>query len=108
MSQVKGTLAKIAFGQGVRQVVDLSSAFVTSYGRTGIIGYMHTTAEEKIWALADADPEQRSLVVLRPGAFVSNHFMGDIHHIKRSNKLVSCAPPSAKTTWIDTRGNESD
>ena len=104
MAQVKGTLAKIAFEQGVRQVVDLSSAFVSSYGRKGIIGYMHTTAEEKLWALADADPEQRSLVVLRPGSFMSNHFMGDVHHIKQSNKFVSCAPPSSKMTWIDTRG----
>lgn len=108
MSQVKETLAKIAFEQGVRQVVDLSSAFVSSYGRKGIIGYMHTTAEEKLWTLADADPEQRSLVVLRPGAFMSNHFMGDVHHIKYSNKLVSCASPSSKTTWIDTRGKQNE
>lgn len=104
MSQVKGTLGKIAFEQGVRQIVDLSSAFVSSYGRKGIIGYMHTTAEEKLWTLADENPERRSLVVLRPGAFMTNHFMGDVHHIKHANKIVSCGSPSTITTWIDTRG----
>jgi hypothetical protein len=106
MSHVKGTLSKIAFEQGVRQIVDLSSAFVSSYGRKGIIGYMHTTAEDKLWTLADEKPEERSLVVLRPGAFMTNHFMGDIHHIKHSNKLVSCASPSSLMTWIDTRGKQ--
>jgi hypothetical protein len=104
MSQTKKTFGKIAFEQGVRQIVDLSSAFVSSYGNKGIIGYMHTSAEEKLWTLADENPEQRSLVVLRPGAFMTNHFMGDVHHIKHSNKLVSCGSPSSITTWIDTRG----
>ena len=104
MSQIKGTLGKIAFEQGVRQIVDLSSAFVSSYGKKGVIGYAHTAAEEKLWTLADENPEQRSLVVLRPGAFMSNHFRGDVHHIKRSNKLVSCGSPSSIVTWIDTRG----
>ncbi len=32
MSQTKKTFGKIAFEQGVRQIVDLSSAFVSSYG----------------------------------------------------------------------------
>lgn len=107
MSQIKGTFGKIAFEQGVRQIVDLSSASVGTYGKEGIIGYMHTTAEEKLWALADENPEERSLVVLRPGAFMTNHLMSDIHHIKRSNKLVSCGLPSMKMTWIDTKGKEN-
>jgi uncharacterized protein YbjT (DUF2867 family) len=104
MSQIKGTFAKIAFEQGVRQIVDLSSASVGTYGKEGIIAYMHATAEEKLWALADENPEQRSLVVLRPGSFMTNHLMGDVHHVKRSNKLVSCGLPSTKVTWIDTKG----
>jgi nucleoside-diphosphate-sugar epimerase len=104
MSQIKETFGKIAFEQGVRQIVDLSSASVGSSGKEGIIGYMHTTAEEKLWTLADENPEERSLVVLRPAAFMTNHFMGDIHHVKRSDQLVSCAFPSSVTTWIDTAG----
>jgi nucleoside-diphosphate-sugar epimerase len=104
MSQVKHTFGKIAFEQGVRQIVDLSSCSVSTHGKTGLIGYAHTLAEEKLWALADDNPDQRSLVVLRPGAFMSNHLWVDIHHIKHSNKLVSCASPSAKATWIDTKG----
>ncbi|CAF1458288.1 unnamed protein product [Adineta steineri] len=103
MSQIKESFAKIAFEQGVRQIVDLSSAFVSSYGKKGIIGYMHTAAEEKLWTLADANPEQRSLVVLRPGAFMTNHFMADVHQIKHQNKIASCAPPSSTSTWIDTK-----
>jgi len=104
MSQIKGTFGKIAFEQGVRQIVDLSSASVSDSGKKSIIGYAHTTAEEKLWALADENPEQRSLVVLRPGGFMANHLKGDVHHIKRSNKIVSCGLPSKKMTWIDTKG----
>ena len=104
MSQVKGELAKIAFEQGVRQIVDLSSGSASSNNKEGIIAYIHITAEEKLWTLADENPDQRSLVVLRPLMFMSNHFMGDIHHIKRSNKLVSCASPSSTSSWIDTKG----
>jgi hypothetical protein len=104
MSQIKETFGKIAFEQGVRQIVDLSSASVGSSGKEGIIGYMHTTAEEKLWTLADENPEERSLVVLRPAAFMTNHFMGDIHNVKRLDKLFSCAFPSSVTTWIDTAG----
>ncbi|CAF3687346.1 unnamed protein product [Adineta steineri] len=103
MSQIKEAFGRIAFEQGVRQIVDLSSAFVSSYGKKGIIGYAHTTAEEKLWALADENPEQRSLVVLRPGAFMTNHFRGDVHQIKHQNKIISCASPSSKITWIDTK-----
>ncbi|CAF4064371.1 unnamed protein product, partial [Adineta steineri] len=49
------------------------------------------------------NPEQRSLVVLRPGAFMTNHFMADVHQIKHQNKIASCASPSSKVTWIDTK-----
>lgn len=104
MSQVKGTLAKIAFDQGVRQIIDLSSASVGSSGKDGIIGYIHTTAEEKLWTLADENPDQRSLVVLRPTAFMNNQLRSDSYHVKKSSKLVSCGSPSAPITWIDTRG----
>lgn len=58
--QVKRTFGKIAFEQGVRQIVDLSSFGIRICGKQGIIGYMHTTGEEKLWALAEEDPEQRS------------------------------------------------
>lgn len=105
MSEVKGTFAKIAFEQGIRQIVDLSSATV-SRGRDGILGYIHTTAEEKLWTLVNENPEKRSLVILRPTQFLSNHLRSDVHHVKRSNKLVSCGPPSSIFTWIDTKGKQ--
>ena len=105
MSEVKRTFAKIAFEQGIRQIVDLSSATV-SKGRDGIIGYIHTTAEEKLLTLANENPEERSLVILRPAQFMSNHFRRDVHHVRRSNKLVSCGSPSSIFTWIDTKGKQ--
>ncbi|CAF3377902.1 unnamed protein product [Rotaria sp. Silwood1] len=104
MSQTKEIFGKIAFDQGVRQIVDLSSFNVRTDGNQGIIGYMHKTSEDKLWALVDDNPDMRSLVVLRPGAFMSNHFMGDAQLVKQANKLVSCGPPTSITTWIDTRG----
>ena len=106
MSQIKKTFGKIAYEQGVHQIVDLSSVSVSIHGKRGVIGYMHTTAEEKLWALADENPDQRSLVVLRPGAFMTNHFMSDVHHVKHSNKLVDCGVPSSTIIWIDTKGKQ--
>ncbi|UJR29702.1 hypothetical protein I4U23_017250 [Adineta vaga] len=101
--QNKYTFGRIAFEQGVRQIVDLSSVSVSLTGMVGIIGYAHTAAEEKLWALADDNPDQRSLVILRPGGFMSNHLWIDIHQIKHANKIVSCGSSSSKATWIDTR-----
>ena len=73
MSEIKGRFAKVAFEHGIRQLVDLSSATV-SKGKDGILGYIHTTTEEKIWTLANENPDERSFVVLRPTQFMSNHF----------------------------------
>ena len=102
--QIKETFGKIAFEQGVRQIVDLSSMIVSTNGNQSILAYMHATAEEKLWALADLHPEQRSLVVLRPGAFMTNHFRTDVHTVKHSDKLVSCEDSSQTWNWIDTKG----
>ncbi|CAF1154844.1 unnamed protein product [Rotaria sordida] len=104
MSEMKEMFGKIAYEKGVRQIVDLSSWTVRSLGRQGIIGYMHTTSEEKLWKLADERPDERSLVVLRPGVFMSNQLMSDVKSVKHLNKLVSCGPPSSTFAWIDTKG----
>ncbi|CAF2077827.1 unnamed protein product [Rotaria magnacalcarata] len=66
MSKIKETFGKIAYEKGVRQIVDLSSFTVRTAGKQGIIGYVHATSEEKLWKLADEQPDERSLVVLRP------------------------------------------
>ena len=108
MSEIKGTFGMIAYEQGGRQIGDLSAASVGTYGKEGLIGYVHTTAEEKLWALADAKPDERSFVTLRPGAFMSNHLMHDLHHIKHANKITSTAPPSKEMIWIDTKGKQKD
>jgi uncharacterized protein YbjT (DUF2867 family) len=105
MREIKGAFGKFAFEQGVRQIVDLSSSSVNK-GRRGTIAYVHLTAEEKLLALAEEKPDERSLTILRPASFMSNHFRGDVHHIKHSNKTVGCGPPSVPLTWIDTKGKE--
>ncbi len=106
LSEIKETFGKIAYEKGVRQIVNLSSAFVGASGRQDMIRYAQATAEEKLWALAEANPTERSLVVLRPEAFMSNHFMSDVHSIKHSNKLVSCGSPSTSWSWIDIKGKQ--
>ncbi|CAF1689778.1 unnamed protein product, partial [Adineta ricciae] len=102
MSEVKEKFARAAFEQGVHQIVDLSSASVSN-GRDGIISFMHSTAEEKLWKMIDEKPEERSLVVLRPTQFMTNHFRSDIHRIKRSNQIASCGSASSTFNWIDTK-----
>jgi hypothetical protein len=104
MRKAKKAFGKIAYQQGVRQILDLSSVEARLSGKQGILGYIHTSGEEKLWALAEKHPEERSLVVLRPAFFMTNHFMGDVHSIKHSNKLISCGSPSAKLSWIDRSG----
>jgi NAD(P)-dependent dehydrogenase (short-subunit alcohol dehydrogenase family) len=106
LSQSKYVFGKIAFKHGVRQIIDLSAMPVRVFAKQGILGYIHASSEEKLWALAEKNPEQRSLVVLRPGFLMTNHFMGDIHSIKHANKIISCGPPSAMLAWIDPRGNK--
>lgn len=104
MSRIKEIFSKIAFDQGVRQILDISSFNVRTDGYQGIIAYMHKTSEDKLLALANENSERRSLVTFRPGAFMTNHFMGDAQLVKQINKLSSCGPPTSTTTWIDTRG----
>ena len=104
MSEVKGIFGKIAYEKGVRQIVDLSSFTVRSYGRQSLIGYMHTTSEDRLWALVDDGAKERSLVVLRPGVFMSNQLMTDVRSVKHLNKIVSSASPNAMVAWIDTKG----
>ena len=107
MSQVKQTFARIAYEQGVRQVVDLSSSSLEAAGKRGIIGYIHTTAEEKLWSLVEEKPDERSIAILRPASFMTNHFLTDLHNIKQLNKIISCGSPNSKMTWIDTKGKKS-
>ncbi|CAF3193572.1 unnamed protein product [Rotaria socialis] len=74
----------------------------TFAGKQGIIGYVHTTSEEKLWKLADEQPDERSLVVLCPGVFMSNQLMADLQSVKHLNRLVSSGSPPSTFAWIDT------
>ncbi|KAI8881383.1 NAD(P)-binding protein [Backusella circina FSU 941] len=70
-SATKGLLAKIAYGAGVRQIVDISSFTVNLPYRSGFISSIHRHGEEKI--LAEKGDDQY-LVALRPGRFLTTIF----------------------------------
>ena len=107
MGELKRDLAQIAYKNGVRQIVDLSSTSVRLYGKQGILGYIHAAGEQYLWNLAELNSEQRSLVILRPGFLMTNHLMTDVHFIKKENKIVSCGPSTAMLSWIDPKGTPS-
>lgn len=67
------------------------------YDKQGILGYIHESGEQNLLALAEENSEKRSLVLLRPAFFMTNH-------IKDSNKILSCGSPKAFLLWIDTKG----
>ncbi|CAF2109473.1 unnamed protein product [Rotaria magnacalcarata] len=81
MSKIKEIFGKIAYEQRVRQIVDVSSYNVRIDGIQGIIGHMNTESEDKLLALAEKSSDERSLVILSPGAFMSNHFMNVVVYV---------------------------
>ena len=107
MGELKRDLAQIAYKNGVRQIVDLSSTSVRLYGKQGILGYIHAAGEQYLWNLAELNSKQRSLVILRPSFLMTNHLMTDVHSIKKENKIVSCGPSTAMLSWIDPKGTPS-
>jgi uncharacterized protein YbjT (DUF2867 family) len=78
----KGLLAKIAYGAGVRQIVDISSFTVNLPYRSGFINSIHRHGEEKI--LAEKGDGQY-LVALRPGRFLTTVFAHTGKKVKENN-----------------------
>ncbi|KAF1803247.1 hypothetical protein V8B55DRAFT_1503789 [Mucor lusitanicus] len=64
----KVAIAKLAYAAGIKQILDISSITAGESWRSGYIGAMHRDAEQGILNI----PNRGTLVVLRPGRFMSN------------------------------------
>jgi len=96
--QIKGSWAKIAYDNGVKQVVDISS-FTCNFYKVGLISYEHALGEEALLSVVG----DNSLVLLRPGYFMSNHVTYDLHSIKHQSKLIGSSPPEYHVPCVDVR-----
>jgi uncharacterized protein YbjT (DUF2867 family) len=101
MAEIKDKFARIALDAGVKQIVDLSSFTVKQFNSSGIISQAHTDGEN---TLRQAVKEKGgNLVVIRPGNFMTNVLMSDVHTIKGMNKVFGVQPATSKLTLIDPR-----
>ncbi|KAI8888287.1 NAD(P)-binding protein [Backusella circina FSU 941] len=99
MPQIKGSFAKIAYGAGVRQIVDISSYHVNEPNRTGFIGVIHRESEEAILAAKGHD---QFYVTLRPARFYNTHIGLNGHSIKTSQCLENIHAPESKEDFISS------
>jgi len=96
LGSIKGEWGKIAYESGVKQIVDISS-FTVEFSKNGVISYQHTRGEEKLLEVVG----DNSLVILRPGYFMTNHILYDIHSIKNLNQIIGSAPPTHHLSMVD-------
>ncbi|OZJ01758.1 hypothetical protein BZG36_05522 [Bifiguratus adelaidae] len=86
--EIKVAVSKIAYGSGVRQVVDVSSRGASWPWRTSYIGHMHRLSEEGIFAI----PNRGHYVALRPSGFMTNILWTDLPSIQAHDSIsdVTC------------------
>jgi uncharacterized protein YbjT (DUF2867 family) len=101
MAEIKEKFARIAFDVGVKQIVDLSSFSVKVSNRSGLISQAHTDGEN---ILRQVSKERGgNVVVLRPGNFMTNVLLREVHTIKKLNKTFGVQPETSKVSLIDPR-----
>ncbi|CAO3636082.1 unnamed protein product [Cunninghamella blakesleeana] len=100
MPTIKEKVATIAYGSGVKQIVDLSSRFTQFNWRTSFIGEAHLLSEKKIYDLALK--HNAFTVALRPSRFFTNHLLADLSSIKSERIIYGSQPPDEKLEWIST------
>lgn len=99
MVVVKGTLAKLAYEAGVKQVVDISAAQeLFPAWRSNAIAERHRQSEEAIYNI----PNRANYVTLRPSSFFTNHFFADVFSIRSTGVISSSLPADSKRAWIST------
>jgi uncharacterized protein YbjT (DUF2867 family) len=96
MGGIKGNYAEIAYGAGVKQIVDISSGSVSGPWRENHIAASHYAGEQAILNI----PQRGSFVALRPTGFFSNHFFGDHMTIKYKGEILASTSPDTKLPWI--------
>jgi len=94
---IKGAWGEIAYDSGVKQIVDLSSYYPRE--KVGFISYFHMVGEEDLLKVAGSN----SLVILRPGYFMTNTLMLDLHSIKSHSKIIGPAPSHHMVGMVDPR-----
>jgi uncharacterized protein YbjT (DUF2867 family) len=93
MVVVKGTLAKLAYEAGVKQVVDISAAQeLCPSWRSNAIAERHRQSEEAIYNI----PNRANYVTLRPSSFFTNHFFADVFSIRSTGVISSSLPADSK------------
>ena len=92
-SQTKETIATYAYEAGVKQIVDISSAYASFAWRSNFIGHVHRSAEEAMLNI----PNRGYLVALRPGRLMSNLVVFEIPH---NGVVASSTEPDVSEGWI--------
>ncbi|KAI9261120.1 hypothetical protein BY458DRAFT_515895 [Sporodiniella umbellata] len=93
MVNIKKSVASYAYEAGVKQIVDISSVWVSLPWRSTHISTVHYYSEKAIYDL----PDRGSFVTLRPGRFMSNliHFDGP-----RDGFVFDTVDENATQGWI--------
>jgi len=81
----------------VKQILDVSSNSV-ALSKNGIISLSHTKGEEMLLEVVG----DNSLVILRPGYFMSNTLLWDSYSIKNLNQVIGSGPPTNHLSMVDT------
>ena len=97
MARIKGSLAKIAYAAGVKQIVDISSCTINVCPHT-FIGQAHLHSEEAIRA-ASSQNGNSAYVSIRPWRFMSNHIW-EQRTINAHGAVVSPTPFDTLQAWI--------
>jgi len=101
MPSIKQRFSRIAYEAGVQQIIDISSFTVPYFQKSGAISYAHSAGEEALYSAAKEFGT--NVVVLRPGNFMTNHLMLDVHTIKQLGKIIGVGSPNHLSTLIDPR-----
>lgn len=98
MADIKGNFAKIAYGAGVRQIVDISSSSVNSPYRYSFISTMHRESEDRI--LAEKTRKDQYCAIIRPGRFYTNHLWIEAQGIKENQQLSTLNDLDKKEGYV--------
>ncbi|ORZ12437.1 hypothetical protein BCR42DRAFT_483707 [Absidia repens] len=100
---VKVRLATIAFDSGIKQMVDISSQYVSTGWRTNTVGDMQRSCEEAVLQLARSYKQQRYVVTLRPSGFFTNHLWLDLPTIQHNHTIQAAIDPDERMPLISVR-----
>ncbi|KAI8145696.1 hypothetical protein BJV82DRAFT_510769 [Fennellomyces sp. T-0311] len=98
LDRISVVIADAAYEAGVKQIVCISGLRVSAPWRISRMGETGRKAEEGVLAI----PNRGRFVALRPGQFMSNQAMFDLHGIKSLNTILGTPDPDEPRGWIST------